>query len=381
MIAASAATTVMVRKLALRWGADARASLVAAALFSFHWIPFAFGSTVYPRTIATACIVGAALLIGDGWELAAGLLVGVAFADRFSEIVFLAPLLGVALRGRRNRATRIAMLLAGTAISISITCGLFDAFTRPHAFDSVVQFARITLVENDFTSRIKFQPVWWYVTMLPRWCALTMLPLVWRACSARLSPRRADEGVSPSGRADLHMLAFVVLPIGALSLIAHKEMRYLQGVVPFLAILAALGFMQMRSRRWAVALVAISLVWNVIGVRILFKKTMPAVLAAEFIARDPSIHGVAFSQSWAYGDRLFLGSKPAVELEIPPSRWDKAFKGTDAVAMFRGDITPQTGDILAAHGYKRRAAFADSQARVVWLFTPSASGTSDRARR
>jgi hypothetical protein len=359
MIAASAASVVMVHRIALRWGADARAALVAAGLFAFHWIPFAFGSTLFPRTIATACILGAVLLIGDGSELVAGLLVGVAFADRFSEIVFLVPLLLIARR-------RLA-LLSGAAISIAFTCGVFDAFTRPRAFDSVWQFARVTLVENDFASRTKFQPAWWYVTALPRWCALTMLPLI----SVGLKRGATRGGIFP----------FVLVPIAVLSLIAHKELRYLQGVVPFLCVLAAIGFMRMDSRRWAAALVAISVAWNLIGVRTLQKKTMPAVMAAEFARKDPSIHGLAMSQSWAYGDRLFLGNKHAVELEIPPTRWDKAFRDTDAVAMFRGDMSPETARVLAAHGYTRRAAFADGEARVVWLFTPSASGTSDRARR
>jgi hypothetical protein len=368
MVAACGATTVMVQKLARRWGADERAALVAATMFSFHWLPLAFGSTVYPRTIATACIVGAVLLAGEGWEFTAGLLVGVAFADRFSEIIFLAPLLLI--------ARRRMMLIGGVVASVAITCGVFDAFTRPRPFDSVIQFARVTLVENDFASRIKFQPAWWYLTMLPRWCALTMLPLVWvggrrlRETGARTEVRATRGG----------LLAFVLVPVAALSLIAHKELRYVQGVVPFLCILAALGFMRMSSRKWATALVAISIVWNVIGVRALQNKTMPAVLAAEYVARDPSIRGLAMSQSWAYGDRLFLGDRHSAELETPPSRWDKLRPG-DAVAMFRGDMTREIGDFLEARGYKRVAAFQDSNARVVWLFTPSASGTSDPARR
>jgi hypothetical protein len=383
MIAASAASVVMVHRIALRWGADARAALVAAGLFAFHWIPFAFGSTVFPRTIATACVLGAVLLIGDGSEFVAGLLVGVAFADRFSEIVFLVPLLLIARR-------RLA-LLSGAVTSIALTCGVFDAFTRPRAFDSVWQFARVTLVENDFASRTKFQPAWWYVTALPRWCALTMLPLVWvgvKRTGARTEVRATrGELLAKTGTRSLRvprrdkLVWFVLVPIAVLSLIAHKELRYLQGVVPFLCILAAIGFMRMDSRRWATALVAISVAWNLIGVRTLQKKTMPAVMAAEYAAREPSIHGLATSQLWAYGDGLFLGGKAAVELGIPPTRWDKAFKDTDAVAMFRGDMSAETARVLAAHGYTRRAAFADGDARVVWLFTPSASGTSGRARR
>src|SRR3954470_6971698 len=97
-IALSSLTIWLVYRLAMRW-CDERAALVAALLFATHWIPLSFGSTVYPRTLAAACVV-AAVLIVHRWPFASGLLIGVAFADRFSEIVFVAPLLGTAaLRG------------------------------------------------------------------------------------------------------------------------------------------------------------------------------------------------------------------------------------------------------------------------------------------
>ena len=98
-IALTVLTIWLVYRLALRWCNDDRAALVAALLFATHWIPIGFGSTVYPRTLASACVVGAALLV-DRWPFVAGALAGLAFADRFSEIVFLAPLLiTVILRG------------------------------------------------------------------------------------------------------------------------------------------------------------------------------------------------------------------------------------------------------------------------------------------
>lgn len=100
-IALTALTIVLVYRLALRWCADERAALVAALLFATHWIPLGFGSTVYPRTLAAACVVGAAL-IAERWPFVAGTLLGLAFADRFSEIVFMAPILTVILSRRRT---------------------------------------------------------------------------------------------------------------------------------------------------------------------------------------------------------------------------------------------------------------------------------------
>src|ERR1019366_8184698 len=87
-IAPTAITTLLVYCLALRWCEDERAALVAALLFATHWIPLGFGSTVYSRTLAATCVVGAALIV-ERWPFVSGALVGLAFADRFSEIVFL----------------------------------------------------------------------------------------------------------------------------------------------------------------------------------------------------------------------------------------------------------------------------------------------------
>src|ERR1700738_1064785 len=61
-IALTALTIWLVYRLTLRWCGDERAAFVAALLFALHWIPLGFGSTVYPRTLATGCLVGAALI-------------------------------------------------------------------------------------------------------------------------------------------------------------------------------------------------------------------------------------------------------------------------------------------------------------------------------
>src|SRR5258708_5272706 len=89
-IALSGVAVFLGYRLALRW-CNEQAALVAVLLFATHWIPLGFGSTVYPRTVAAACVVAAALIV-ERWPFVAAALVGVAFADRFSEIVFLAPI-------------------------------------------------------------------------------------------------------------------------------------------------------------------------------------------------------------------------------------------------------------------------------------------------
>jgi hypothetical protein len=344
-IAAYIATIWLVHRLALRWSGNDTTALAAAVLYALHWIPLAFGSTVYPRTIATLCIVGAALLV-DEHGFIAGLLAGIAFADRFSEIVFLVPLL---LIGRRRLA-----LLAGAAVSIALTAGVHDWIVWGAPFSSLRNFARLTIAEPDFASRIKYQSPAWYFETLPRWCALTLLPLLWCA------------------RRDWRPFAFIVVPLIALSLIRHKELRYLQGMIPFLAIAAAIGFTMIANRKFAIALLAISIFWDGYGIKALAKKSMPAVMAARAIAANPNIRTVAVSQIWAYGGWLYFGDRHLIELETPPKTLDVK---ADAVAVY------ETDPIESLRGYVRWRTFRDGPAKTVIVFTPAASGTSDRARR
>jgi hypothetical protein len=354
-IAAYVATIWLVHRLALRWTGNDATAVVAAALYALHWIPLAFGSTVYPRTLATLCIVAAAVLIDDV-PFIAGLLVGVAFADRFSEIVFLVPLLLIAKR-------RVA-LLAGVAASVALTVGVHDWIVWGAPFSSLRKFAHLTLIAPDFASRIKYQSPVWYLETLPRWCAFTLLPLLWR------------------GRRDWRPFAFVIIPIVALSMIRHKEVRYLQGVIPFLAIAAAIGFTAMANRRIAVALLAMSIVWDLYELKVIGRKSNPAVMAARSIAAKPDIHVVAVSQIWAYGGSLYLGDRGGRELETPPRNLDAAVIGADAVALYETDLDqPQYLATLKQHGFKEWRTFRDGRARAVVVFTRSASGTSGRARR
>src|SRR5437764_2424802 len=69
-IALSCVTIWLVYRLALHW-CNEQAALVATLLFATHWIPLGFGSTVYPRTVAAACVVAAALIV-ERWPFVAG---------------------------------------------------------------------------------------------------------------------------------------------------------------------------------------------------------------------------------------------------------------------------------------------------------------------
>jgi hypothetical protein len=291
-----------------------------------------------------ACIVGAALLV-ERMPLLAGALVGLAFADRFSEIVFLIPLLVAARRGWWR-------VLAGAAISISITVGLYDWMTWGSPFSSAIKFAHLTLVEPDFASRVKYQSPVWYLTNLVRWLAPTLLPLLW------IARKRA------------HWL-FLVVPLIALSIVRHKELRYVQAMVPFLAVAAAIGAsMLWRERRAvALALVGVSLVWNLTGLRFFARKTQPAVMAARWLATQP-VKRVVLSQLWAYGDRLYLGTAIDVtDIGSPPQRATEELARADAAAVWETDLdNPTLTQSLATNGFHAVRTFRDGPARAVVVF-------------
>lgn len=349
-IALSGVTVVLVHKLALRWSdGDALAANVAAVLFAFHWIPLGFGGTVYPRTLATACVVGAALLLtrDDARSaLFAGLLVGIAFADRFSELVFLVPLLVIARR-------RAWLVLVGASVAIALTAGVYDWLTWGEPFGSVIRFAKLTLVAPDFASRVKYQAPWWYVANLTRWCSPLLLPLIW------IARRRA------------HWMFFVV-PLLALSVIRHKELRYLQAIVPFVMIAAAIGAAVLwRTRRnLAIGMVAISVVWHLYGIRYFARKSMPAVVAARTLGADANVHVIVMSQLWAYGDRLYFTDRKHVrDVGTPPSaELPRALEGADAAALYESDLDDGVRATLARAGFTSAARYDDGPARAVIVF-------------
>jgi hypothetical protein len=355
-IALSAVTIWFVYRLALQWSGDERAAMAASLLFGLHWIPLGFGSTVYPRTLAAACIVAAALIV-DRFPLAAGALAGVAFADRFSEIIFLIPLLLIARQRMR--------VLAGAVVSIAIAVGLYDWITWGSPFSSAIKFARLTLLEPDFASRVKYQSPLWYFLNVVRWCAPTLLPLLY------------------FGRKTMRW-SFILIPLAAFSLVRHKELRYLQVMIPFLAIAAGMGFaiLYQRRRTIAVWLLAISLLWDLHGLRYFAHKSMPAVMAARAILANPQIKVLVISQLWAYGDRLYFDNKlSAREVGTPPRDLDHQLTGADAAALYESDLDhPELMAALQRHRFVAWRTFRDGPARAVVVFT-SASGTSDRGRR
>jgi 4-amino-4-deoxy-L-arabinose transferase-like glycosyltransferase len=382
-VALSAVSGWLVYRLAARL-ADRWTAALAAAVFSLHWLPLAYGGTVYPRTASTACVLGAALLVterreGEGGTpapaarmargMGAGALVALGFADRYSEAIFLAPLLAFALwpragTGPRARLALAAGLASGFALGALATVGLADWAFWGRPFASLAAFARFTLVERRSSSLVTRQPLGWYLARVYVWLPPALLPFLFAL--------RRRRGL---------LLAWlgVVLPLALLSLVHHKELRYLQGSVPFLAILVAAGavaFWRAGRRRTTVALLAAALLLSLNTARsVLSRRSVAAVAAARALAADPALRTVALSQAWAYGHLLFFGDRVAVvDLATPPEepelRSALAAGGVGALGLYVDDLAraPDLARLTASSGFARAAEYRGWNSKPVALF-------------
>jgi hypothetical protein len=327
---------VLVYILGRRWY-DEKTGAIATVLYAAHWMPSVLGSTLFPRTVAVTCILlGAILLSGEesfARSCLAGVLAAFALTARYSEAIYLVSLIVIAAPSRR----RLAGLVTGFAIGVAAFLGAYDQLTWGRPFGSLIAFAELTFVRQDASSRIVAQPGWWYLANLPHWLPLTLLPLLF----VRSDRRR--------------LFAFIVVPLLALSAIYHKELRYLQVIVPFALLLAAHGFRAWPWRRWiAVALVVLAIPLGAARLGGVERRSTNAVDAARWMAaRHPRV--VALTQPWAYGGRIFLGNAPSIH-DIPPApdAYEIARIPRDAeyVAMFTTDLTPASEAAVSRLGFQ-----------------------------
>lgn len=289
-ILASAINIVLVYTIGRRW-AGPSAALTAAMLYAFHWVPLVYGTGGFPRPIAVTFILLAVLLI-DHKQLShmalSGLLVGAAFAVRYSEIVMVLPLVYVLIRERAWKRTII--FVAGVAVSVALLSGWYEWLTWGAPFRALRAFADFTLIEHASSSLERYQPAWWYLGRMHEWAMIPALVCI-RHADRRLLSR---------------CVPLVLIPLLVLSTIHHKEVRYLQMVVPFAALIggSALARVAVRRRIIASVLLVLTLLIGIAGVRQFERRSSAATLAAQWIGTRQQC--VAISQAWAYGGRLYL---------------------------------------------------------------------------
>ena len=343
---------VLVYFLGRAWFSE-RTGFLASVLYAIHWLPLVFGSSLYPRIPGTMFLLLAALAVAHRRHFTAGVLVSLAFAMRYSEIVFLLPFWTAAAEPPLSHQSgdwrrRTPKVIAGFAAGVLLFVGLYDWLSWGRPFASLIEFARYTLVARESSSLMREQPLWWYLAALPQWLAPPLWPLLWR------ERRKA--------------LAFLVVPVVILSAIHHKELRYLQAVIPFAMVLAAAGALAWWSegrRKLVIALLVLALPLQLARIRSIEKRTMAAVDAARVMR---SAGSVAVSQEWAYGGKLFL--RDVTELGVPadPGKLRETAARVDCVAMYRSQITPEMRAIVGEAGLTAARTFERARSRPVEVF-------------
>lgn len=349
-------------------GGDRLAAAFASFLLGTHWVAIGYGSTVYPRTPATTCILIASLLAASTrrrpWSrLGAGAMVALAFAFRYSEAIFLVPLILLASREgtRRERFREALDVGAGFAVGTLFFVGLADLLEWGAPFASLRAFFQYTLVERKASALLVNQSLYWYLWRAHRWIPPAAVAGLWFLRRVRVPTT---------------LTAFVVVPLVILSLIHHKELRYLQGILPFACAVGGFclaGMWRGGWRRGVVGLLAVTVGWSTINLRFLEKKSMAAVEAARYLAsaRVP-LGQIAAQQPWAFGDRLILSAAAGVKelpMELREEDVTRDVAGVDAVALYSDLITAGVADSLEKAGFCPERQFSRDGSRQVSVYS------------
>lgn len=331
-------------------GGSSPVPLLAAVLVAVNKLQMSFGSSELPRPVSSVFVLAAFLALARPAPraVAAGMLVGIATVFRFSEAVFVIPA-ALLLLGQRMW-TRTAVFLFTWASSAALILAITDYLYWGQPFFSVINAVDYTIVKR-LSSR-GHEPVWQYLMLVSDWTTWTVFALA--AIGSRLSRPVA---------------LWLWVPVVCLSLLPHKEARYLIPVIPFLSIAAAMGFWRIveicgrvrHTRRGAAAgfavlpLLLLSVLHDAGGWRL--GRSNDDVTLARYI-RAQGRGGVAVEQSWRVGGRPHLpDQEPFVELDDArladaASRF-QAFKDVRWIAVRSGTAARLDDAELAAHGFHR----------------------------
>jgi hypothetical protein len=214
---------------------------------------------------------------------------------RFSEGVYALALAAHLLIQRRFRDLAFATVAASATTAAVLGPG--DALYWGEAFHSLRQIVDFTLIHG--ASSRGFEPFHYYATQAPTWSNIFAVAFFLVAAFRR----------------NWEPALWVLLPVCLLSLLPHREERYLVPALPFFALAAAQGFrylllrFQQPGRERGALLVMVALAGAVLfeleGAR--FRRSESAVDVARYVAGQPDARQVAIEQSWRAGSNLFLG--------------------------------------------------------------------------
>lgn len=335
--------------------ADTRVAVLSVLFLAVNKLQMSFGSSELPRPVSTVFVLAAFLCVVRRrilWSAAAGIFLGVAVAFRFSEVVFLpAALITV---GRRYRTDGAILLLTAGATAAAII-GLADALYWGHPFHSLIAALDYTLVRGE--SSRGYQPFWEYVRIVPSWSTWIVVMLA----VAGSSRRQAETW-------------WLWTPVVLLSLLPHKESRYLLPVIPFLCIAATRGFLRVAEwvrhaseltgwRRWArdlfAPLFALAVLHDVGGWRL--ARSNEGIRLAEYLRHSREV-GVAVQDPWRLGGLPYLSPLQPIFAVSPeqlsdPSGFAAVIKDARWIAIRSRVARTASETVLHAAGFERDPAW------------------------
>ena len=351
-------------RTSLALSGDRGTAVIAAGLLAVSHLHMAYGGAELPRIVGTAFLVPAFGLLVTPTPMRcalAGILVGLAAAMRFGEIVFAAPAVLSVFYGARAdqtvawrvRVARAAVLLAALAAAFLFAIGVSDALYWGRPFHSLLTIFDITLVQRQSASG--FQPPWFYLTHAGDWSDVLLVVL---AC---LAPDRGSR----------RALLWAALPLALLSLLLHKETRYAIPTIPFFALAAAPTLRSWIARGEArvprlkhvrvgalgiVLLVGAAVAYDAGKFR--FVRSEAAVRLGWVMAQSHAA-GIAAEQMWRFGGHLYLdASAPLIALALDLQGPDAERALRDAVcrpdvhwaALRRHPLPPEMSAVLSDCG-------------------------------
>ena len=286
-------------KIACRAFESIPIGVLAALFLGINKLHLSLATTVFPRTISSTFVLLAVwcLLVSPSKKHAAtwaGLVLGVAAAIRYSEILFVVPGLIHLVMDKRYRDG--AIFVASFVCSLFLIVEVSDVLYWGEWLASLKNMILYTLTWPDTLSKQFF---YHYLTTVQSWSDWLTYGLA--LASLKLAPSR--------------MALWAFLPVVLLSFLSHKEARYLLPAVPFVVILAAAVFWRLLSSAkgtrtaMVVGLLVAMVVLEVTFLR--FRSSEEAVDAARYVA--DSTDGGVVVQRWTSGGRLYLWRLPRYE--------------------------------------------------------------------